>query len=51
MKLRFVVQVGDLHDHGNKDGRASTLQQKIGERFKNGIGNKEDREGCIVLAC
>lgn len=51
MKARFVVQVDDLHDKGNKDGRASTLQQKIGKRFKNGIGNKENRKRCIVLAC
>lgn len=51
MQLGFVVEVDDLHDKGNKDSRASTLQKKIGKGLKNGIRNKENRKGRIVLAC
>jgi hypothetical protein len=50
MKVRPIIYVDNLHDKGNKDGRAGTLQQKVGKRLENGIGNKEDCEGCIVLA-
>lgn len=38
-----------LHDDGNKDGGAGSLEQEIGQSLKNGIGDEEDCERRIVL--
>lgn len=40
---------GHLHDDGNKDGGAGSLEQEIGQSLENGIGDEEDCERRIVL--
>ena len=38
------------HDNGNEDRRAQALEEDVGQRLEEGIGDEEDGQAGIVLA-
>ena len=38
------------HDQRDEDARPQALQQDVGQRFSEGVGDEEDGEGSVILA-
>lgn len=49
MKAVLASSRVNLHDYGDKDGRAQALEQDIGQWLEDGVGDEEERKGSIVL--
>ena len=41
--------VRSLHDDGDKDGRAPSLEHDVGQGLKDGIGHEEQSQSLVVL--